>query len=149
MANPESNHLERNRKNNGGKSQRQVADAGTACQSHRIQVVSGTSKPMPVAPIDAGVPARPYDVTLLELFHRAKSEYPSISIEPQVMAGAPCVSGTRIPIYMILDAVQHYGSVEGVKRTYSYLTSEQIKDAIGFAKLVVECPIEHNSPSFA
>ena len=59
------------------------------------------------------------------------------------MAGAPCVEGTRIPVYMILDAIECCGSIEGALESYPRLTLEQVKEAIGFAKLVVECPIEH------
>jgi uncharacterized protein (DUF433 family) len=58
------------------------------------------------------------------------------------MAGAPCIRGTRIPVYMVLDAIEHYGGVEAALRSYPRLTIQQIKDAIGFAKLVVECPID-------
>jgi uncharacterized protein (DUF433 family) len=70
----------------------------------------------------------------------ARSEYPGISIDPDVMTGAPCIGGTRIPVYMVLDAVEHYGSLD-VGQSYAGLTPQQVKDAIGFAKLVVECPI--------
>jgi len=73
----------------------------------------------------------------------AAKAYPSVSVNPEMVAGTPCISGTRIPVYMILDAVEYYGTVESVLESYPRLTIQQIKDAIGFAKLVVECPIEH------
>jgi uncharacterized protein (DUF433 family) len=61
------------------------------------------------------------------------------------MAGAPCVEGTRIPVYMILDAIEYAGSLEGALESYPRLTLAQVKEAIGFAKLVVECPLAHEA----
>jgi uncharacterized protein (DUF433 family) len=86
---------------------------------------------------------RAYSIPLIEVFHRAARSCPQVSINPDVMAGAPCVHGTRIPVYMILDAIEYQGSVEGALESYPRLTLAQVKEAIGFAKLVVECPIEH------
>ena len=84
---------------------------------------------------------RSYSLPLAEVFRRAAYEVQSISIDPEVMAGAPCVDGTRIPVYMILDAIEYHGSLEGALKSYPRLSLEQIKDAVGFAKLVVECPL--------
>jgi uncharacterized protein (DUF433 family) len=85
---------------------------------------------------------RHYRIPLIEAFSIANSDYPGISIDPEVMAGAPCVAGTRIPVYMILDAVE-YSGLEGALESYPRLTLEQVKQAVGFAKMIVECPIEH------
>jgi uncharacterized protein (DUF433 family) len=85
---------------------------------------------------------RYYNIPLAEAFGLASKEYPGVTADPGVMAGAPCISGTRIPVYMVLDAIEYYGSLEGAHRSYPKLTIQQIKDAIGFAKLVVECPID-------
>ena len=49
-------------------------------------------------------------------------------------------------MYMILDAVEYYGSSEDVLKSYPSLTPEQVKDAIGFAKIVVECPLGDDEP---
>ena len=76
-----------------------------------------------------------------ESFQIAMSDYPTVSVNPNVMGGAPCIDGTRIPVYMILDAIEHHGSPDGVLESYPNLTAEQVKDAIGFAKVVVECPL--------
>ncbi len=88
------------------------------------------------------VDLRHYHISLHESFKTAASQYQSVSIDPNVMAGAPCIQGTRIPVYMVLDAIEHYGALEGAYRSYPRLTMQQVKDAIGFAKLVVECPID-------
>ena len=84
---------------------------------------------------------RSYALPVAGAFRIASKEYPSISVDPEVMGGAPCVVGTRIPVYMILDAIEYHGTIEGAIRSYPRLTVEQVKDAIGFAKLVVECPL--------
>ena len=73
-------------------------------------------------------------------FQEAVSVYSGISVDRSTMAGAPCIAGTRIPVYMVLDAVEYYGSLD-VTPSYPHLTLQQVKDAIGFAKLVVECPL--------
>jgi uncharacterized protein (DUF433 family) len=90
---------------------------------------------------------RQYRVSLHESFETAVAEYQSISVDPNVMGGAPCIQGTRIPVYMVLDAIEHHGEVEAALRSYPRLTMQQVKDAIGFAKLVVECPIDDETSS--
>ena len=88
-----------------------------------------------------------YAVPLSSVFQKAAAHCPLISIHREVMAGAPCITGTRIPVYMILDAIEYYGTLEGVKHSYPQLTIQQIRGAVIFAKLVVECPIEHETPA--
>jgi uncharacterized protein (DUF433 family) len=88
------------------------------------------------------VDLRKYYVSLHEAFKMASTHYQSISADPNVMGGAPCIRGTRIPVYMVLGAIEHYGEVEAAIRAYPRLTLQQVRDAIGFAKLVVECPID-------
>ena len=89
---------------------------------------------------------RSYSLSLFESFRIATREYSSIEIDPGIMSGAPCVAGTRIPVYMILDAIAYHGSPEGVLESYPSLTLDQVKDAIGFAKIVVECPLADDEP---
>ena len=84
---------------------------------------------------------RAYSLPVSESFQIAMSDYPTVSVNPNVMGGAPCIDGTRIPVYMILDAIEHHGSPDGALESYPNLTAEQVKDAIGFAKVVVECPL--------
>jgi uncharacterized protein (DUF433 family) len=57
-----------------------------------------------------------------------------------ILGGTPCVVNTRIPVYMILDAVEFHGSLDGVMKSYPDLTIEQIKDAVLFAANILECP---------
>ena len=85
---------------------------------------------------------RTYTVPLMEAFHCAAKVIPGISITPGVMGGAPCITDTRIPAYMVLDEMEYYGTIEGVQGSYPRLTVEQIKAALQFAKTVVECPLD-------
>lgn len=88
---------------------------------------------------------RQYALPLSEAFKVANVEYPSITVTEKVMAGAPCVGQTRVPVYMVLDAIEGYADLESVRECYPDLTIEQIREAIGFAKTVVECPVEHKA----
>jgi uncharacterized protein (DUF433 family) len=88
---------------------------------------------------------RYYAIPVFKAFDSAVSEYPEISVDAEVMGGAPCIAGTRIPVYMVLDAIEHYGEVSAALRSYPSLNLEQIKAAVGFAKLVIECPIDERS----
>jgi uncharacterized protein (DUF433 family) len=90
---------------------------------------------------------RSYALPVAEAFQAASKQYPSIRVDSEVMAGAPCLRDTRIPVYMVLDAIEYHGNVEAALCSYPSITLQQVKDAIGFAKLVVECPLDDNSTS--
>src|SRR5579863_10574170 len=74
--------------------------------------------------------ARSYTLPLVEVFRMAIKECSFIAIDPGVMAGAPCISGTRIPVYGVLDAVDYHGSLEGALKSYPRLKIEQVRDAM-------------------
>ena len=73
-----------------------------------------------------------------EVFAVAERQVPSIMTRRGVMGGSPCIKGTRIPVYMILDAVEYYGNLKGVLRSYPQLTVRQVKDAVRFSKIAME-----------
>ena len=87
--------------------------------------------------------AKDFSISLREAFAVAKDQVPSITIRPGLVGGNPCVTGTRIPVYMILDAIEYYGTLKRVLKSYPQLTSEQVKDAVRFAKIALECCVEH------
>jgi len=87
-----------------------------------------------------------FTIPVIDAFKTAARTYPSISVDTEVMGGAPCIAGTRIPVYMILDALEYHGTLQAAIESYPRLTTQQVKDAIGFTKLVVECPVEHETP---
>jgi uncharacterized protein (DUF433 family) len=79
-----------------------------------------------------------YSDELLDLFKRAAKASASISIDPDVMEGQPCISGTRIPVRAVLRAIEHYGSLDDVIMCYPHLTKDQVKDALYFAQVLLE-----------
>ncbi len=81
----------------------------------------------------------PFDAVL----KKAAEGHPSIVMDASVLCGSPRIVGTRVPVYMVLDAVQFYGNVEGALKSYPQLTTEQVKDALSFAGAVLEQPVEH------
>lgn len=84
-----------------------------------------------------------FNVLYSTVLRKAAHECPSIAMDANVLCGSPRIVGTRIPVYMVVDAVQHYGTVEGARTSYPELTVEQVKDALSFAGAVLEQPIEH------
>lgn len=87
--------------------------------------------------------AKNLQLSLQSAFAKAAEAVPSIEIHRGILGGTPSIKGTRIPVYMILDAFEYWGSTRGVARSYPRLGIEQIRDAIRFAKLVTEGAFEH------
>lgn len=86
--------------------------------------------------------ARNLQITCQELFSRAARATPTVRIRRGVLGGVPCIEGTRIPVYMILDALEHYGNLKAVTKSYPRLTLGQVKDSIRFAKNVLEVAVD-------
>jgi uncharacterized protein (DUF433 family) len=90
-----------------------------------------------------------FDVPFSFILEKASRDFPSITVDHKVLSGTPRIAGTRIPVYMVLDAVEYYGTLDGALRSYPDLTLQQVKDALSFAGTVLEYPIEHKSETFA
>lgn len=75
--------------------------------------------------------------SIKDVYRRALRQCPSISIDPRRQEGLPCIAGTRIPVHLVLWAIEQTGSIEGAMRSYPDLTVEQVKDAIYFAETVL------------
>jgi uncharacterized protein (DUF433 family) len=73
-----------------------------------------------------------------EAFSLAANQVPSIVVRRGLMGGNPCVKGTRIPVYMILDGIEYHGNLKGVLKSYPQLTIEQVRDAVRFSKIAME-----------
>ena len=62
-----------------------------------------------------------------------------ISADPKICYGKPCIKGTRIPVYIILELLAGDTSPNEILREYPHLTKEDIKAAINYAaKLATE-----------
>ena len=57
-----------------------------------------------------------------------------VTINQEICGGQPCVKGTRIPIYIILDLIGNGYTIERIiNECYPHLTEDKIKDALEFA----------------
>ena len=62
-----------------------------------------------------------------------------ISVDPKICHGKPCIKGTRIPVYIILELLAGDTSPEEILREYPHLTKEDIRATINYAtKLATE-----------
>jgi uncharacterized protein (DUF433 family) len=94
---------------------------------------------------DAG--GRDFSVSFETVLRRALAEHPLVTIDSTVLAGAPRIAGTRIPLYMVIDAILHTGNINDVADVYRDLSVEQIREALSFAADVLEhrVELEHES----
>jgi len=58
--------------------------------------------------------------------------FPGISISPDIRFGKPCLTGTRIDVATVLNALGAGDSIEDVKAAYQ-LTDEQVLAALRYA----------------
>ncbi len=61
-----------------------------------------------------------------------------ISIDHRVMAGVPCIRGTRIPVATIVGMVAEGISTEEILADFPQLTSTDIREALRFAAAAVD-----------
>lgn len=64
-------------------------------------------------------------------------EHQRISINPDVMAGTPCIAGTRIPVATVLHWLGAGEAPEQLVKQYPRLTLEDIQAAQAFAADVI------------
>jgi uncharacterized protein (DUF433 family) len=57
----------------------------------------------------------------------------NIEIRPDVMMGKPCLKGTRIPVYLILEKLGAGETTEEILAAYPQLTRDHIKAALQYA----------------
>ncbi|MCK4396652.1 DUF433 domain-containing protein [candidate division WOR-3 bacterium] len=61
-----------------------------------------------------------------------------ISSDPMVCSGKPCIKGTRIPVYLILDLLAAGETYEGIKKAYPNIKDEDIEACISYAAFLTE-----------
>lgn len=59
--------------------------------------------------------------------------HPHVSSDPAVMAGLPCIRGTRVTVANVVRQVAAGRSIQQIAADYPYLTEESIRDALTFA----------------
>lgn len=61
-----------------------------------------------------------------------------ISIDPNICFGKPCIKGTRIPAYMVLELIEQGLTIEEIiKQCYPELTPMDIKACIHYAASIL------------
>jgi uncharacterized protein (DUF433 family) len=61
-------------------------------------------------------------------------EFPEhIEVRPDVMMGKPCLAGTRIPVYLILQKLAAGETAEEILSAYPQLKAEHVRAALKYA----------------
>lgn len=56
-----------------------------------------------------------------------------ISINPKICHGQPCVNGTRIMVWLIVQYLANGESIKGILEAYPSLTEEDIRACLAYA----------------
>ncbi|MHA2366969.1 MAG: DUF433 domain-containing protein [Candidatus Hodarchaeales archaeon] len=62
---------------------------------------------------------------------------PRISINPDICHGKPCIKGTRILVYLILEMLEYGLSFNEILEEYPQLSIEDVKACLTFAKTMI------------
>ena len=68
----------------------------------------------------------------------AKQINHKITMNRRIYGGAPCIAGTRVPVYAILAMVEAGGSHEQILQAFPSIDKEGLKAALRFSVLVME-----------
>ena len=61
-----------------------------------------------------------------------------IAIDPKIMHGKPCIKGTRIPVYLILNMLAGGMSESEIQENYPDLVKEDVLACIKYASILAE-----------
>ncbi len=61
-----------------------------------------------------------------------------IAVDPEIMAGVPCIAGTRIPVATVVGMVADGMTVETILEAYPQLVVEDVMDALRYAAARVD-----------
>lgn len=71
-----------------------------------------------------------------------KKEHPDllerISVDPNICHGKPCIKGTRIPVFVLLDSLAAGMTPQEIIEEYPPVTEEDIQAALYYASLVTQ-----------
>jgi uncharacterized protein (DUF433 family) len=65
-----------------------------------------------------------------------------ITVDPGLMLGQPVIAGTRLPVYVIIQAIAAGDGTEQLIDAYPFLTAEDIEAALEFAAHLAEWGLE-------
>jgi uncharacterized protein (DUF433 family) len=56
-----------------------------------------------------------------------------IEVNPEIMLGQPVIKGTRLPVYVIVEAVAEGNTQEELLEAYPFLTAKDTQQALRYA----------------
>lgn len=59
-----------------------------------------------------------------------------ISIDRNIMHGKPCIKGTRIPVYLILDLLAGGSTIKEILDDYPDITEEDVRACVEYAAML-------------
>ncbi len=65
-----------------------------------------------------------------------------ISADPRVCGGHACITGTRVPVYVVLDFLAAGNTVEEILAEYPQLTREDVLAAVEYAAILAREELE-------
>ena len=65
-------------------------------------------------------------------------QFERISVDHNIMGGAPCVRGTRIPVTTVVGMVAESMTVEEIVADFPQLTPDDIQDSLRYAAAAVD-----------
>jgi uncharacterized protein (DUF433 family) len=66
-------------------------------------------------------------------------KHPRISIDPDIMGGKACISGTRVPVHIVLGHLGSGATIKDLTSAYPFLTEADVQAAMAYAAAVA-CP---------
>lgn len=73
-----------------------------------------------------------------------------ISVDPNVCHGQPCIKGTRVMVWLVLNYLANGDSIEDILAAYPNLTREDVRACLAYAaeaarERVVSIEVSHNN----
>jgi uncharacterized protein (DUF433 family) len=88
----------------------------------------------PIYHTAVGVPAEKLTNVILWLEARGLIGVVALSVGARAVVGKPVVKGTRIPVSLILNLLEHGYDFARIREDYPILTDDDIKAAIAYAQ---------------
>lgn len=61
-----------------------------------------------------------------------------ISVDPQIMAGVPCITGTRIPVTTVVGMVAEGMTTDEIVEDFPQLAPADVRSALRYASAVLD-----------
>ena len=67
------------------------------------------------------------------MYRKRMSTFERITVDPEVMLGQAVIRGTRLPVYVIVEAVAEGNTIDELVQAYPFLGAEDVRQALLFA----------------